>query len=101
MCIAVPMRVLSCDETSALCEARDGSQVRIDTLLVGEVQPGQWLSTFLGTAREILSEEQARLNLAALAALEAVMNGETDVDAHFADLIEREPQLPDFLGEDT
>ena len=52
---------------------------------------------FLGAAREIISDETARVTSDALAALELAMRGETDIDHLFADLVDREPELPDHL----
>lgn len=92
MCIGIPMRVVETAPGWALC-ASDGDLVRIDTALVGEVQPGAWLMTFLGAAREIMSAEEAERSLAALAALAAVMRGEpADLDAAFADLLDPQRQ---------
>ena len=96
MCLGLPMQVLEMVEGYALCEA-GGEVRRIDTLLVGDQQPGTWLLTFLDTAREVLSEDKAQQIREALQALELAMQGEAGVDHLFADLVEREPQLPDFL----
>lgn len=96
MCLGLPMQVLEMAEGSALCEV-DGEVRRIDTLLVGEQQPGTWLLTFLDTAREVLSVEKAQQIREALQALDLAMQGDAAVDHLFADLVEREPQLPDFL----
>ncbi|MCB1504967.1 MAG: HypC/HybG/HupF family hydrogenase formation chaperone [Hyphomicrobiaceae bacterium] len=96
MCIGIPMQVLKSDGLSSRCSARDGVH-DIDTSLVGPVQPGQWLMVFLGAAREIISDETARVTSDALAALELAMRGETDIDHLFADLVDREPELPDHL----
>ena len=61
-------------------------------LLVGPQEPGTWVLNFLGSAREVLSADDARKINDALDALEAVMSGdeEVDIDAHFADLAGRE-----------
>ena len=48
---------------------------------------------------ELSADEAAQTN-AALAALEAAMAGEQALDGFFADLIEREPQLPAHLRRD-
>ena len=98
MCIAVPMRVLTVSEGSALCADADECQSRIDLALVGPVAPGDWLLTFLGAAREIIDAERALSIARALRALAGVMRGDAAaIDAAFPDLIGREPQLPDFL----
>lgn len=96
MCLGLPMQVVKTAEGYALCEV-DGEIRRIDTMLIGEQQAGTWLLTFLDTAREVLSEEKAQQIREALQALELTMRGEAGVDHLFADLVEREPQLPDFL----
>jgi hydrogenase expression/formation protein HypC len=96
MCVGIPMQVIAASSHSALCRARDGEH-RVDTALVGEVEPGMWLMVFLGAAREIMSEEAARRAADALEALEMAMRGETGFDHLFADLIGREPELPEFL----
>lgn len=100
MCLGIPMRVLApAGPARAMCEHR-GHAVEIDTALVGEVQAGTWLMTFLGAAREVMDEAAAHRSLAALDALDAIMSGrEADIESAFADLIGREPQLPEHLRE--
>ena len=73
-----------------------GDPTQVDTRLLGEQRPGTWLLVFQGAAREVLSEERARLVLDALAALRAAAAGES-FDHLFPDLVGREPQLPEFL----
>jgi hydrogenase expression/formation protein HypC len=98
MCMAIPMQVLRMEGFHAVCLDRNGVETSIDTLLVGAVEPGQWLLTFLGAAREVVDVETAGKVGAALAALEGLMaGGSVDLDAHFADLVNREPQLPVHL----
>lgn len=92
------MQILAVEGRYARCRDRHGAEhPRIDLMLVGEAEPGQWLMTFLDAARAPLTEEEARQGNAALDALDAVLAGMEDVSAYFADLIDREPQLPDFL----
>ncbi len=95
MCLGIPVQVLACGEHFALCAGRHGEQ-RIDISLVGPQAVGNWLLCFLDAAREVIDAERAAAINAALAALEAVQSGETDLSAFFADL-DREPQLPEFL----
>jgi hydrogenase expression/formation protein HypC len=45
----------------------------------------------------VLTAEEAAQTNAALDALAAVLAGESDTAAHFADLVDREPQLPAHL----
>jgi len=97
MCIGVPMRVVEMRGTHALCEA-DGRHELVDMLLVGDQPPGAWILNFLGAAREVLSAEAAEQIRAAILAVEGVMQGEAgSVDRLFADLVDREPQLPAHL----
>ncbi len=93
MCLGIPMQVVEIEGVFAWCEGRDGRQ-RINTMLVGEVLAGQWLLTFLGAARELISAERASMIDAALDALSEVAAGGTNFDHCFADLVNREPQLP-------
>ncbi|MEJ2116562.1 MAG: HypC/HybG/HupF family hydrogenase formation chaperone [Alphaproteobacteria bacterium] len=98
MCIGIPMRVIEAGLARAHCTTRDNArQEFVDTSLVGSLEPGNWVMVFLGTAREIISEEAAWQAADALQAVEMAMRGETDFDHLFADLVNREPQLPEFL----
>ena len=90
------MQVVSVEHLFAWCEGRNG-RTRINTMLIDTVKPGDWLLTFLDSAREAIDAERAAMIDAALDALERVANGENNFDDCFADLINREPQLPDFL----
>ena len=97
MCIGVPMQVVEMRGAHALCEA-DGHSEVVDMLLVGDQPPGTWILNFLGTAREVLTPESADRIRAAILAVESVMRGETaNVETLFADLIDRQPQLPEHL----
>jgi hydrogenase assembly chaperone HypC/HupF len=100
MCIGIPMQVVAVeDEMFVWCDGRNGRK-RINTMLVNTVQPGDWLLTFLDSARESIDAERAAMINSALDALERVAAGQNDVDDCFADIIGREPQLPDFLRPD-
>lgn len=100
MCLAVPMQVLRMEGSFAVCQSAGGEE-RLDTLLTGPLEPGQWVLGFLGAAREVIDAERAGQVADALSALQSIFNGEGDVtalvNAHFADLVDREPQLPEFL----
>jgi hydrogenase expression/formation protein HypC len=98
MCVGIPMLVVSSEPGAAWCEGR-GDRQRLDTSLVGELAPGTWVLAFRGTAREVMSAEDAARTDAALDALEAVLRGESSLDRFFPDLVDREPQLPDHLRE--
>lgn len=90
------MQVIECNGYVALCQGR-GGQRQLDLALVGEQPPGTWLLAFIDAAREVIDADSAALINAALDGLEAVMGGETDISAHFADLFERTPELPPHL----
>lgn len=96
MCLGIPMRIASIDGAYADCEGR-GEQRRVDVRLIDSPAEGDWLLVFHAVARERLSEERARDVSSALDALEAALAGETDLDRHFADLVDREPELPEHL----
>ena len=91
MCIGIPMQVVESHGFVARCAGR-GESADVNMLLVGPQEPGTWILNFLGSAREVLSADDASKINAALDALEAVMNGDEDVDidAYFVDLAERE-----------
>lgn len=98
MCLGIPMQVVEPHgEGAAWCVGRDGRAL-IDMALVGAQAPGTWLLTFVGAAREVMTPESAAQVDAALDALAAVLQGDgAAIDAAFADLVGREPQLPDHL----
>lgn len=96
MCIGIPMQVIAQHGESALCVYRDRESL-VDMMLVGEQPLGTWLLVFLDTAREILSEQRALQIADALEAMHLAMQGETQLDHLFADLVDREPTLPAFL----
>jgi hydrogenase expression/formation protein HypC len=103
MCIGVPMRIESGDGIRALAVSghADGAVERhtLDMMIVGAQPPGTWVLAFHGAARRVLDPLEARQIGDALAAL-ALAVGDGDgagVDALFADLTGRTPQLPDHL----
>lgn len=98
MCLGIPMRVVRCSDTQAVCEDHRGQVVVLDLLLVGPQAPGCWLIGFKGAARAVVDAEEAGRIARALDALQALVAGEViDIDAAFPDLAGRTPQLPDFL----
>jgi hydrogenase expression/formation protein HypC len=100
MCIAVPMQVIQSSPGWALCGTGDADDRReqVDLRLVGDQPPGTWVLVFLGAARDVIDEQRAMQTRDALEALRAVQQGES-VEHLFADLIGREPELPEFLRE--
>ncbi|MGZ8914252.1 MAG: HypC/HybG/HupF family hydrogenase formation chaperone [Methylobacter sp.] len=96
MCIGIPMQVVEPHDESARCIYR-GQESVVDMMLVGPQPIGTWLLVFLDTAREVLSEQKARQIADALEAMRLAMQGDNQIDHLFADLVGREPQLPEFL----
>lgn len=95
MCVGIPMQILSVDGIAA--RACDGDkETLIDLSLTGPLEPGTWVLTFLGAAREAIGADEARQIAAALDALRSVMAGGGAGDA-FADIDARGPQLPPHL----
>ena len=87
MCIATPMQVIRGGPVTALCRGRNGEE-DINMLLVGEQPPGAWVLSFLGWAREVISEAYAQEVNLALDGLQEIMDGadSIDVDRHFPGL---------------
>lgn len=100
MCLGLPMRIDELDGGFALCST-EGRAERVDLCLVPEAQVGDHVLVFQGTARQRLDAEEARRITEALAGVAAIMAGEADaavIDRAFADLADREPQLPPHLA---
>lgn len=95
MCIGVPMQVIESGPLWAWCDD-GGERHRVDMQLVGRQSPGAWVLVFLGAAREVMGETQALRVRDALIAMQAAMQGQP-VDHLFADLVDREPILPEHL----
>ena len=90
------MQVLSVEDLCARCVDAEGREETLDLALTGPVPVGAYVLGFLGAAREVLTPEQAADIARALRGLAAVMNG-GDLGDAFADLENREPQLPPHL----
>jgi hydrogenase expression/formation protein HypC len=107
MCIGVPVRIESGDGVIAvaLSESADGAIERhtIDMMIVGAQPPGTWVLAFHGAARRVLGPLEACQIRDALAALAIALDSDSAappsaaLDALFADLVDREPQLPEHL----
>ncbi|MDU8945449.1 HypC/HybG/HupF family hydrogenase formation chaperone [Ovoidimarina sediminis] len=96
MCVGIPLRIVSADGLIAV--ASDGTRTEtVDLSLTGPVGPGTWILTFLGAAREVLSEDEAAKISAALRGLERLMKGGSLGDA-FSDLEDKGPVLPPHLA---
>lgn len=96
MCIGVPHEIIETGFSQARARSRNGEAV-IDMVLVGDQPVGTHVLVFLGAAREVLDPLRARQIADAVEAMQRVMAGDADIDHLFADLIGREPQLPEHL----
>ena len=85
MCIGVPVQIIEAGEYMSLCRGRNGEEL-VNMMLIGPQPEGTWVVNFLGSAREVLSEEDAENINMALDGLVAIMNGETDIDSYFPGL---------------
>ena len=84
MCIGIPMQVLEADGRHALCAGR-GERRRVNTALVGEVDPGDWLLALLDDAREAIDADRAsEINAALDLVLGAMQGGAAMVAVDFA-----------------
>ena len=79
MCIGVPVQVVEPGEFVATCEGLNGIE-QVNMMLLGAQPAGTWVLNFLGSAREVLTEEDAMNINMALKGLNAIMSGETEVD---------------------
>ena len=96
MCLGTPMQVTAVEAHHAWCDA-DGQRERLDMALVGPQPVGTWVLAFQGAARQVMGDEEAAQARAARHALAEVLAGGSDVDAFFADLVGRAPELPEHL----
>ncbi|MBK5934743.1 hydrogenase expression/formation protein HypC [Rhodovulum imhoffii] len=95
MCIGLPLRIDAIDGIAGTAR-EDDRTVLVDLSLTPDARPGDWVLTFLGAAREVISAETAQKISAALAGLRAAMQGGDPGDA-FADIDARAPALPPHL----
>lgn len=96
MCLGIPMQVQTLHDYTAQCSDVNGHVQQVDITLVAPVALGDWLLVHLNIAREALDPQRAEQINQALQALLAIQQGQ-DFEHFFADLIEREPQLPEHL----
>jgi len=79
MCVGIPAQVIEAGDFVARCRTRNGEE-RINMMLTGPQPEGTWLLTFLGSAREVISEEDALHIDKALDGLSAIMSGDEAID---------------------
>jgi len=95
MCLGLPMTIAETDGMSALCTYR-GEERRVSVLLLSNPPVGARVLVYIDTAIRLLDEDEARLIADAIEGLNAALDGK-NCDRFFADLIDREPQLPAHL----
>lgn len=88
MCIGLPVQVIEDRGFTALCRGRNGEE-EVNMMLIGPQPVGTWIVNFLGSGREVLTDQDAELINQAFDGLAAVMNGESaeEVERYFPDLI--------------
>ncbi len=79
MCVGIPVQLVEAGEFMARCRGRNGEEM-VNMMLIGPQAKGTWVLNFLGSAREVLSAEDAANIDRALDGLTAVMQGEVDID---------------------
>lgn len=77
MCIAIPMQVTQVEPGRAWVQGR-GELQRVDTALVGDCAPGDWLLVFLGAARERIDAARAAEVNTLLDMVEGAARGQID-----------------------
>lgn len=87
MCIGVPVQVIRAGDFMSLCRGRNGEE-QVNMMLIGSQPEGTWVLNFLGSAREVLSAQDASNINQALDGLSAIMAGKqnVDIDHYFPDL---------------
>lgn len=87
MCIGIPVKIIESRDFMATCEGRNGRE-EVNMMLIGDQEPGTWVLNFLGSAREVMTADDAAKMDSALDALAAIANGEdVDIDSYFPDLV--------------
>ena len=95
MCLGLPMTIIETNGLSALCERR-GERRQVSVMLLDQPPVGTQVLVFIDSAVRLLDAEEARQIDNAVDGLAAACNGEA-FDHLFADLIDREPELPAHL----
>ncbi len=87
MCIGVPVEVIEAGEFFSRCRGRNGEE-QVNMVLIGVQPVGTWVLNFLGSAREVITAEDAAQIDRALDGLSEIMRGasEIDLEYYFPDL---------------
>ncbi len=95
MCFGVPMRIIESRGQGAIAEGEAGRR-EIDCLLIGEQPVGTHVLVHVNSAVRVLDPDEAAQIADAVQAVAAAAEGQA-FEHLIADLIDREPQLPDHL----
>ena len=79
MCVGIPLQIIESTECMARCRGRNGEE-QVNMMLIGAQPEGTWVLSFLGSAREVISEQDAGNINKALDGLTAIMQGKTDIN---------------------
>ena len=87
MCVGRPVQVMQSHELMSVCRGRNGIE-HVNMLLLGQQPVGTWVLSFLGWAREVIDEQQARDIDLALDGMQKIMGGADAIDVayHFPGL---------------
>jgi len=87
MCVGVPVKITEAGDFVQKGESKNGIE-EVNMMLIGAQPVGTWVLNYLGSAREVLTEDEAQKINSALDGLSAIMNGEEeiDVDHYFPDI---------------
>jgi hydrogenase expression/formation protein HypC len=95
MCLGLPMQIVRCEGDVAWARF-SGEERKISLLLIGPQEVGTRVLVNIDTAVRTIDEAEAALIESALQGVAAAARGEA-TDHYFADLINREPELPEHL----
>ncbi len=79
MCVGVPLQIIESAECMARGRGRNGEE-QVNMMLIGAQPAGTWVLSFLGSAREVISAEDAENINKALDGLTAIMQGESEIN---------------------
>ncbi len=87
MCLAVPARVVESDGKEAIADLH-GNRVRVSTLLIPDIQDGDWILMHAGFAIQRIDAEEAKRTWDVLQDLDRVSQGEAPLGGYVKDLDE-------------
>jgi hydrogenase expression/formation protein HypC len=76
------MKIIEAGEFVSRCKGRNGEE-SVNMMLIGSQPEGTWILSFLGSAREVLSQEEAARIDRALDGLNAIMDGAENIDINY------------------